>query len=91
MTGCGANRAWQFQQTAAERQGAAEAKAQPAEQPEECRRDWPLLGRSDLVGRGQLTGIGLYEAYITDTINPAKHRCWQFNEDRVDSADAGAK
>lgn len=79
MTGCATNEA--LQQAAAERTGKAEASARAAEQPEECRRDWPLLGRADLVGRDRLTGIARYEDYITGTINPSKRRCWSFNED----------
>jgi hypothetical protein len=49
-------------------------------QPEECRRDWTLLGRDQLVGHDQLSAVKRYETYITGTINPSRRRCWAFNE-----------
>lgn len=80
LSGCAANRPEPLQ-LAAGRQGAVDAGVTVAEQPAECRTSWPLLPRSDLVGREALSGIDRYEAYITEQINPAKRRCWQFNED----------
>lgn len=60
--------------------GIVNAGVERVRQPEECRQDWPLLDRTQIVGREKLVVIDKYEAYITDTVNPGKRRCWQFNE-----------
>jgi hypothetical protein len=79
LTGCGAHTGRHVDEAAA-RIGAVKAGTERVRQPEECRTAWPLLDRSQIVGREKLVVIDKYEAYITDTINPAKRRCWQFNE-----------
>lgn len=78
LTGCGAHTG-QLDE-AGKRIGSVSAGTERVRQPEECRAGWPLLDRSQMVGREKLVVIDKYEAYITDAINPAKRRCWQFNE-----------
>lgn len=65
---------------ASSRIGVANAGVQRVRQPEECRKDWPLLARGDIVGREKLVVIDKYESYIAKTINPTKRRCWTFND-----------
>jgi hypothetical protein len=80
LAGCAISPTSRLAQTAAERQGAAEAGVSIERQPDECRGDWPLLDRAQLVGHEALSGVKRYESYITGTINPAKARCFAFNE-----------
>lgn len=80
LTGCAGSAG--LQHAAGERLGAVAAGVELERQPRECREDWPLLDREDLVGREAIVGIDLYEAYIADTINPSKRRCWRFNENQ---------
>ena len=79
LSGCGASTG-QPLDAAAARIGIAGAEIARVRQPQECREDWSLLDRDEIVGHAKLAVIDTYEAYITDTINPAKRRCWQFNE-----------
>lgn len=80
LTGCGPGDDRQITDEAAAREAAARQAVVVAAQPEECRASWPLLSRDRIVGHEALDGIAAYEHYITGTINPAKQRCWQFNE-----------
>lgn len=79
LTGCGAHTG-RLVDDAGSRIGTVDAGTVRVQQPEECRTPWPLLDRSRIVGREKLVVIDQYESYITNTINPAKRRCWQFNE-----------
>ncbi len=79
LSGCGAHTGRSLDDAGA-RIGAVSSGVLRPQQPEECRTAWPLLDRSRIVGREKLVVIDQYESYITDTINPAKRRCWQFNE-----------
>lgn len=71
--------------------GVVSAGVERVRQPRECRDDWPLLDRDQIIGQEKLVVIDQYEAYITDKINPAKRRCWQFNENVYAGAAGGAK
>lgn len=92
LTGCVANRTGDQLSQSASQKGAADARVEVAPQPRECREDYELLPRQELVGREALTGIDRYEAYITDEVNPTKRRCFQFNENiRTGLAGAASK
>lgn len=80
LSGCATNQVGRNVDAAAARIGVANAGSERVRQPAECRQDWPLLDRGQIVGREKLVVIDKYEAYITGTINPGKRRCWQFNE-----------
>lgn len=79
LSGCGASTGRKIDEAGA-RIGVVNAGTERIRQPRECREDWPLLERDEIVGREKLVVIDKYEDYITGTINPGKRRCWQFNE-----------
>lgn len=79
MSGC-VGSAVRHLDDAGTRIGIAAAGVERVRQPRECRENWPLLDREEMVGREKLVVIDKYEAYVADTINPSKRRCWQFNE-----------
>lgn len=80
MSGCAANQAARLQERAGDTQGRIQAGVTIERQPDECQSKWPLLDRGQVVGSEALTVIDRYETYIEGTINPAKARCWLFNE-----------
>lgn len=79
LSGCAGGAAQRLDEAGA-RIGVVNAGVERVRQPRECREDWPLLDRAEIVGREKLVVIDKYEAYIAGTINPGKRRCWQFNE-----------
>lgn len=79
LSGCANNTALLTEKAAA-RQGTVAAGVDIDPQPDECGKDWRLLTRGQLVGHDALSAVKRYEAYIINTINPQKKRCFELNE-----------
>jgi hypothetical protein len=87
LTGCGGATAEAIRE-AARAKGVATAGVERVRQPGECKQEYGLLPRSEVVGQEPLIIVDRYEDFITGTVNPTKRRCWQFNEN-IHSGRAG--
>jgi hypothetical protein len=80
LSGCATNGTAEALTGAATAKGTAAAGIDVPRQPRECREEYELLPRGEVVGQQALILVDRYEQFITGTVNPTKRRCFQFND-----------